>query len=413
MQRTIWLFAMILASCGALQAQWDLEDSHTTADLRGIDNVGGGVAWASGTNGTVLRTEDGGYLWQTCAVPPGAEHLDFRGIQAFDANTAIVMSSGKGDLSRLYKTTDGCHTWKLVFTNPDDGGFFDAVYKAWDGKVYVIGDPVQGVFAMFFSEDLGENWYGAGETGRDAHPGDAVFAASNSSLTGTESNLLFGTGSSAANVYSTGAKCSPPSNNPNGPAVFNCTIGWGSAGTPIVSGSPSSGIFSLATRPFTAKNGVQTAIVVAVGGDYTKSDQSTLAVGLVCRWRYALDRILHPAPRLPLRRSLRRRHQNLDHRGPERHRHLHRRRPQLARPPSRPRLARAARRRPQLECALTTVRRRPPRPHRQAEAERAGEDIALIACGVWRAALQPVKRPALLQNRSGMLLNAIRVGAAL
>ena len=104
-----------------------MESSGTTADLRGIDNVGGGVAWASGTNGTVLRTEDGGYLWQACAIPPGAEHLDFRGVQAFDANTAIVMSSGKGDLSRLYKTTDGCHTWKLVFTNPYPEGFWDAV----------------------------------------------------------------------------------------------------------------------------------------------------------------------------------------------------------------------------------------------------------------------------------------------
>ena len=107
-------------------AQWTLETSNTTADLRGIHNVGGGVAWASGTNGTVLRTEDGGYVWQSCTVPPGAEKLDFRGIQAFDANTAIVMSSGTGDLSRLYKTTDGCHSWKLIFTNPDKDGFFDA-----------------------------------------------------------------------------------------------------------------------------------------------------------------------------------------------------------------------------------------------------------------------------------------------
>src|ERR1700756_2395899 len=110
------------------QAQWDLEDSHTTADLRGIDNVGGGVAWASGTNGTVLRTEDGGYVWQSCSIPPGAEKLDFRGVQAFDANTAIVMSSGPGDQSRLYKTTDGCHTWKLILKNPySPDGFFDAI----------------------------------------------------------------------------------------------------------------------------------------------------------------------------------------------------------------------------------------------------------------------------------------------
>jgi len=128
MKRLAQLFAymslaLVFVGSGVARAQWEIENSGTTADLRGIDNVGGGVAWASGTNGTVLRTEDGGYLWQSCAIPPGAEHLDFRGVQAFDANTAIVMSSGKGDLSRLYKTTDGCQTWKLVFTNPDKDGF--------------------------------------------------------------------------------------------------------------------------------------------------------------------------------------------------------------------------------------------------------------------------------------------------
>jgi len=123
----LMLIAFVLLGARAVRAQWEIENSGTTADLRGIDNVGGGVAWASGTNGTILRTEDGGYAWQNCTIPPDAVHLDFRGIQAFDANTAIVMSSGKGDLSRLYKTTDGCHTWKLVFMNPDKDGFWDAV----------------------------------------------------------------------------------------------------------------------------------------------------------------------------------------------------------------------------------------------------------------------------------------------
>src|SRR5215472_12898303 len=110
---------LLLAGAGCAWGQWSMLTSNTAADLRGLHNVGGGVAWASGTNGTVLRTEDGGIVWQTCAVPPGAEKLDFRGVQGFEANTAIVMSSGKGDLSRLYKTTDGCNSWKLLFKNPD------------------------------------------------------------------------------------------------------------------------------------------------------------------------------------------------------------------------------------------------------------------------------------------------------
>jgi photosystem II stability/assembly factor-like uncharacterized protein len=272
----IWLLAVVLTACGAARAQWEMESSGTTADLRGIDNVGGGVAWASGTNGTVLRTEDGGYLWQACAVPLGAEHLDFRGVQAFDANTAIVMSSGKGDLSRLYKTTDGCQTWKSVFTNPDADGFWDAVYSASDGQLYVLGDPVKGTFALFLSPDAGDTWYAAGDSGREAFPGDGSFAASNSELAGYGPYLLFGTGGSGgSHVYATGAKCSPPAGHPNAPAITNCTIGWSKVDVPVGSSTASSGAFSLALRPYTAKSGMLTAAVVAAGGDYTYPDRST------------------------------------------------------------------------------------------------------------------------------------------
>ena len=189
------------------QAQWTIQ-TPTTADLRGIDNVGKGVAWASGTDGTVLRTEDAGYLWQRCTIPPGAEHLDFRGIQAFDANTAIVMSSGPGDQSRLYKTTDGCQTWKLLFTNPDKDGFWDALrFEAPNPQLtrpatrgVIIGDPVDGRFPIFISSDFGDTWTPA--TTKllsklpQAHIGEALFAASNSAAdaVGDAGNLSFVTG---------------------------------------------------------------------------------------------------------------------------------------------------------------------------------------------------------------------------
>jgi photosystem II stability/assembly factor-like uncharacterized protein len=216
----IWLLAMLLAAGGTAQAQWEMESSGTTADLRGIDNVGSGVAWASGTNGTVLRTEDGGYLWQACAVPPGAEHLDFRGVQAFDANTAIVMSSGKGDLSRLYKTTDGCHTWKLVFTNPDEDGFWDGLVAfeyagiASEKMGFILGDPVDGRFAFFASTD-GDlvRWqpfdhlvgYPLSKIPTPRDTKEELFAASNSTFVIDPSEwLLFITGGSAGSyIYST------------------------------------------------------------------------------------------------------------------------------------------------------------------------------------------------------------------
>src|SRR5665213_3334883 len=199
----IALVFMMLAVATAASAQWDIQESGTKASLRGIHSLGKGIAWASGTDGTVLRTEDGGYLWQHCTVPPGAEKPDFRGVQGFDENTALVMSSGKGDLSRLYKTTDGCQTWKLVFTNPDKEGFWDAL-QFYQGKTFeaahngkdgtliqtpsrtdgmLIGDPVNEAFAIFSTRDGGSTWHrwgaNAGTRKANAYPLESLFAASN------------------------------------------------------------------------------------------------------------------------------------------------------------------------------------------------------------------------------------------
>ncbi len=299
------LLAFLLIAPGAVRAQWEIENSNTNSDLRGIDNVGGGVAWASGTNGTVLRTEDGGYLWQACAIPPDAEHLDFRGIQAFDANTAIVMSSGKGDLSRLYKTTDGCHTWKLVFTNPDKDGFWDAVIAgvvtAEPGDVCdsgskvilgtILGDPsihksnpsdTTTMLSFYLA-----NFYAGITCPKDklfpsassifALPDETAFAASNSILARLDpvSTYWLAVGRRLIQ-YSVGSTL--PSHYA---AEDFCDIG-----IPFGRSSSSGGVFSLAIRPGSAtprgptKIGgfhwktpsCQKADMVVVGGDYQAID---------------------------------------------------------------------------------------------------------------------------------------------
>ncbi|HMX28701.1 MAG TPA: hypothetical protein PKC13_24155, partial [Blastocatellia bacterium] len=109
----------------AAEPHWVEQTSGTTARLRGVSAVSDKIAWASGANGTCLRTMDGGATWQLLKVP-GAETLDFRDVEAFDANTAYLLSIGEGDKSRIYKTTDGGQTWKLQFTNRNQKAFFDA-----------------------------------------------------------------------------------------------------------------------------------------------------------------------------------------------------------------------------------------------------------------------------------------------
>jgi photosystem II stability/assembly factor-like uncharacterized protein len=223
------------------------------------------VAWASGTNGTVLRTEDGGYVWQSCSIPPGAEKLDFRGIQAFDANTAIVMSSGPGDESRLYKTTDGCHSWKLLFTNPDKDGFWDSILlNRFDEDGYLVGDPVNGSFRFWTTDDKGmtwqDTWQGADWKrtpwkGLDAKHQEGAFAASNSALLVDERYAVgFVTG------------------GPSGGRLFlgddiNDASKFHAVDLPLRKGSTASGAFSIHSRDYDG--------LVVVGGDYLKPDDSS------------------------------------------------------------------------------------------------------------------------------------------
>jgi photosystem II stability/assembly factor-like uncharacterized protein len=249
---------------------WVMQSSGTKAGLRGIHAVGGGVAWASGTNGTVLRTEDSGYMWQSCAMPPNADKLDFRGIWAWDANTAIVMSSGSGDQSRLYKTTDGCSHWTLLYTNPDKDGFWDALVFSGREQGFILGDPVNRRFVLFFTLDEGITW--GRVNSKDLDSGNikiGAFAASNSALTLAYDALpMFGTGGPGGPwLYVPDSVCTSLTAQKDPAACFDGFLRFEKEKLPMAGASASAGVFSLALRD--AQHGI------AVGGDYTKPNDST------------------------------------------------------------------------------------------------------------------------------------------
>ncbi len=276
MRKRFWLIGFALAISAVANAQWQLQDSHTTADLRGIHYAGGGVAWASGTNGTVLRTLDGGDNWQACAVPPGAEKLDFRGIQAFDANTAIVMSSGKGDLSRLYKTTDGCRTWRLAVKNPDAEGFWDAIRTGdyedptaiQDGlnHALILGDSVNGSLRVlewregWEERELEQSFY----VRRKSEPQEGSFAASNSVLEIARTSQIDPIWKYAFRFASGTANHSYVSilRFENTPTCEPCRAESSRVEVPMAQNSESAGIFSLGFR--------SDLVGVVVGGDFQK-----------------------------------------------------------------------------------------------------------------------------------------------
>jgi photosystem II stability/assembly factor-like uncharacterized protein len=233
-----------------LTPRWTVQTSGVNQRLRGVSAVSEQVAWASGAGSTILRTDDGGLSWQKFIV--GSDTLDFRDIDAIDAQTAYVMSIGNGPASRIYKTTDGGTTWKVQFRNKDEKAFLDAM-SFWDANHGIaFGDSVDKQFYILTTADGGRTWSRVPATNLPPAQGnEGAFAASgtNIALFG-KSHAWIGTGAAAKS------------------RVLRTTNGgrtWQVADTPLASG-PSSGIFSIAFRD--AKHGV------IAGGDYKKESEA-------------------------------------------------------------------------------------------------------------------------------------------
>jgi photosystem II stability/assembly factor-like uncharacterized protein len=245
-----FLFSMIFGI--SAQAQWwEVQTSGLDTNLRGVSAASAPDAkgapltavWASGSNGVILRSLDAGKTWQRLRVADG-DKLDFRGIVAFNATTAYVMSSGEGEKSRIYKTTDGGKTWMLQYADKRKEFFLDTIACLTALRCFALGDPIEGKFLLLVTTD-GEHWNPFASSNMPiALPGEGAFAASNTCLMLSGSEIFLGTGGPASRVFH-----SPDSG-----------LSWTVSETPIAHGNASSGIFSI-----TGANGKN---MVIVGGDY-------------------------------------------------------------------------------------------------------------------------------------------------
>lgn len=213
------------------------------ASLRGLSAVSDTVAWASGDNGTIARTVDGGQTWQTIAPPAEATERDLRDIEALSRDEALVMAVGAP--ARIWRTDDGGYAWRLVLDDPREACFLDAFDINDSGFGIAWGDPVDGAFLCYRTEDGGRTWTPLTTLPQPA-PGEAGFAASGSCVLCDDDRVWIATGGGAvARVFRS------PDRGER----------WLITDTPLPAGRSSAGVFSIASLH-------EKGQLVIVGGDH-------------------------------------------------------------------------------------------------------------------------------------------------
>lgn len=222
---------------------WNPQESGVTASLRGLSGVSDLVAWASGSGGTVIRTINGGETWEDVSVP-NTDTIQFRDIEAFDENTAVVLSAGLPAL--VYKTTDGGQTWEQKYFSDAEGTFYDAMDFWNDSEGIAFGDAIDSRLLILKTSDGGETWDELPfEQRPQSLPNQGGFAASGTCLrVAGDSAVYIGLGGPEASLFYS----------------FDRGDSWQKTITPMQSGESTQGIFSIDFK--NATEGLM------VGGDY-------------------------------------------------------------------------------------------------------------------------------------------------
>ncbi|MBS1731070.1 MAG: oxidoreductase [Bacteroidetes bacterium] len=180
MRIKIMLFVLFIYATHFLHAQsLEILTSGKNISFRGLSVVNEQVLWASGTNGTVVRSIDGGKTFEWLTVK-GFEQSDFRDIEALDENVAYIMAVDSPGL--ILKTTDAGNSWTKVYVDTMKGVFLDAMAFNQKGDAIVVGDPLADLKTYMVYKNEHQSDFKKLKTNQSLLKGEAFFAASGTNI---------------------------------------------------------------------------------------------------------------------------------------------------------------------------------------------------------------------------------------
>ena len=157
--KTILLVFLACIIASVSNAQWVKQTSGTTQTLYSVSATTGGGAWACGTAGTVLHSDNYGGTWNSAGSSLFAA-LDLYNICSLSEFTALVTGSN-GTGTFVYRTSNSGANWTQVFSQT--GGFMNVInINPLTGKGFMEGDPVGGRWSLWKTTDYGVTWDSGG-----------------------------------------------------------------------------------------------------------------------------------------------------------------------------------------------------------------------------------------------------------
>lgn len=153
--------------------EWILQNTTFSNQSTGINYISiadENVVWATAFDGSgsglntqqFTKTVDGGDTWQSYDIDVGDLNLGISMIHAHDDLIAwlVAYPRGANQIGGIFKTIDGGNNWvrqdsALYNTS---SSFANVVYF-WDENIgFAQGDPINGEFELYVTDDGGENW---------------------------------------------------------------------------------------------------------------------------------------------------------------------------------------------------------------------------------------------------------------
>lgn len=126
---------------------WDSLPSNSTKTLSSVFFTDANTGYAAGNNGTILKTVNGGSTWeaQTSGTTDKLNSIYF-----IDANTGYIV----GNYGTILKTSNGGSTWSPLTSG--NGSDFFSVFFTSSKTGFVVGGYFEGV--LLKTDDEGDSW---------------------------------------------------------------------------------------------------------------------------------------------------------------------------------------------------------------------------------------------------------------